>query len=154
MIIQTKYLGEIKVDKEKVIYFEEGLPGFVEETQFVLLHLPGNEVFQTLQSIHSPHLAFIVTSPYHFYDSYELKLDEALIRKLKIKKEEEVAIYTIVTLKDPFHTSTVNIKAPLIINLTNRLGKQYILNDETYSTKAPIVSIKTNYEEGAETCSY
>mgnify|MGYP001412447406 CR=1 FL=1 len=154
MIIQTKYLGKIEVDKEKVIYFEEGLPGFVDERQFVLLHLPGNEVFQTMQSVNNPHLAFIVTSPYHFYESYEVKLDDSIIQKLKIKQEEEVAIYTIVTLKDPFHTSTINVKAPLVINLTNQLGKQYILNDEEYSTKAPIVSIKANYGEGAESCSY
>lgn len=140
VIIDTKYLGKITVEKNQVIQFSSGLPGFVEEEKFVIHDIPGNPLFQTLQSVVTPNLAFIVTNPYHFYVDYTFKLDEQILEVLKIQSEQEVVVLSIVTLKSPFKTSTLNLKAPIIINSTEKQGKQYILNKEDYSTKAPIDS--------------
>lgn len=139
MAVQTKYLGEIDIEEAHVVDFPAGLPGFTDEVSFVLLDLPGNPVFQTLQSIETTELAFIVTNPYHFYKDYEFKLDDQIQESLEIKTEADVIVLSTVTLKDPFDTSTLNLKAPIIINSTSKLGKQYILNNDEYLTKAPIV---------------
>ncbi|MFC4023853.1 flagellar assembly protein FliW [Oceanobacillus longus] len=139
MKIQTKYLSEVEIEEYKIIQFPFGLPGFVHETQFVLLDLPDNPIFQILQSIASANVAFIVTNPYQIYEEYTFELDESLMESLQIKKEIEVAVLSIVTLKNPFKTSTLNMKAPIIINTTLRQGKQYILNSEDYSSKASII---------------
>lgn len=141
--IDTKYLGKIDIEKNEVIQFSTGLPGFVEETAFILLDLPGNPTFQILQSITTPSLAFVVTNPYHFYLDYTFKLDEQILESLEITNEQDVLVLTIVTLKSPFNTSTLNLKAPIIIHSTRKQGKQYILNQEEYITKAPIVSPNT-----------
>lgn len=138
MKIQSKYLDVVTIDKSKIIQFHSGIPGFLEETEFILLDLPGNPVFQTLQSINNPELAFIVTSPYNFYPDYEFKLNNQLLEKLQIKEKEEVVVLTIVTLVSPFKSSTINLKAPIIINSNRKLGKQHILNEENYPTKALI----------------
>jgi|SRR5690625_1603952 len=140
MKLDTKYLGEIEVEQSDIIRFPSGIPGFQEETEFVLLNLPGesSHLFQVLQSVKSSELAFIVTNPYYFYSDYEFKLDDAIIDQLEIQKEGEVTVFTIVTVKSPFASSTVNLKAPVIINHNKRLGKQYILNIDKYQTKAPI----------------
>lgn len=140
MKIETKYFGQISVDQNKVIHFVTGLPGFDEEKEFVLLKLSGTslEAFQMLQSIKTPGLAFVVTNPYYFYKDYEFRLNKTIKDLLKIEQQEDVLVLTIVTLKSPFDQSTINLKAPLIINLNRKLGKQYILNDENYPTKAPI----------------
>ncbi|MGJ9457624.1 flagellar assembly protein FliW [Oceanobacillus sp. CF4.6] len=139
MKIQTKYLSEVEIEDYKIIQFPFGLPGFVHETQFVLLDLPDNPIFQILQSIASANVAFIVTNPYQIYEEYTFELDESLMESLQIKKEIEVAVLSIVTLKNPFKTSTLNMKAPIIINSALRQGKQYILNSDDYSSKAPII---------------
>ncbi|WP_405100359.1 flagellar assembly protein FliW [Oceanobacillus sp. FSL H7-0719] len=138
MKLQTKYLGEIEVQAEKIIHFPKGLPGFQDETEFIILDLPDNTAFQLLQSVKTSALAFVITSPYLFYQDYTLNLNDDLIELLEIKKQEDVAVYNIVTLKNPFSESTINLRAPIIINTSSLLGKQYILNDSPYSSRAAI----------------
>ncbi|PAV31018.1 flagellar assembly protein FliW [Virgibacillus profundi] len=138
MRIQTKYLGDLAIDESKIIQFPAGLPGFINETGFVLLDLPDNPVFQILQSVSSADTAFIVTNPYHIYRDYSFDLDNNLMESLEISNEKDVTVLTIVTLKKPFQTSTLNLKAPIIINPNSKLGKQYILNVDDYPTKASI----------------
>ncbi|AXI10016.1 flagellar assembly protein FliW [Oceanobacillus sp. 143] len=140
MFIQTKYLGEVEINREKIIQFPSGLPGFGDELEFVLLHLPNNQVFQILQSTTTANVAFIVTNPYLIYGTYEFELDDNMLETLQIKDEKDVTVFSIVTLKDPFATSTLNLKAPIIINTTNKLGKQYILNTDIYQSKASITN--------------
>ncbi|SET09576.1 flagellar assembly factor FliW [Oceanobacillus limi] len=148
MKIQTKYLGELEIDDSNVIQFPSGLPGFVDQTKFILLDLPGNSVFQILQSITSINIAFVVTNPYHFYKDYEFELDDNLLESIDIKHKQEVVVYSIVTLKEPFANSTMNLKAPLILNSTNKLGKQYILNMDHYPTNASITPVGSSNRKG------
>src|SRR5690625_1287919 len=130
MLIETKYFGEMEIDEEKIIHFETGLPGFVHEQQFVVLDLPGNELLQILQSVHTPELAFFVTNPHYFYGNYEFKLEEHVVEALRIKDEKDIVILSIMTIKEPFANSTINLKAPVIINWDQKCGKQFILNDD------------------------
>lgn len=138
--IQTKYLGEVRVEQSQLIAFPAGLPGFIEETSFVLLNIPGNSVFQILQSISNPGIAFIVTDPYQLYKEYVIKLDDNLMESLHITTKEDVVVLSIVTLQEPFEDSTLNLKAPLIIHSKDLTGKQYIIHGDEYTTKAPITS--------------
>lgn len=146
--IDTKYVGTIDIKKNEIINFSVGLPGFSEEKEFILLDLPGNPTFQILQSIATTGLAFIVTNPYHFYVDYTFKLDDQMLESLQIKQPKDVIVLTIVTVKTPFDTSTLNLKAPIIIHSTRREAKQYILNHSAYMTKAPIVSPNTVQVKG------
>jgi len=151
MKIGTKYIGEIELEQEHIIEFQTGLPGFLDEKRFVLLNIPGNTVFQTLQSVKTPNLAFVVTDPYFIYQDYTFELDDNMIAYLKLETERDVKVLSIVTLKKPFDESTINLKAPIIINVNSNQGKQYILNDDTYLTKAPITA---QAEKGPTSCSY
>lgn len=148
MTVATKYLGDVKVESKDIIHFKNGLPGFITENKFMLMTFPENPIFQILQSLNTPELAFIVTDPYHFYHDYTFKLDETILRNLKIVDPKDVVVLTIVTLISPVEQSTINLKAPIIINRTQNLGKQYILNNENYQTKAPIVPPKASQAKG------
>ncbi|ASN04728.1 flagellar assembly protein FliW [Virgibacillus necropolis] len=148
MRIQTKYLGEVDSNEELVINFFSGLPGFTNESKFMLLDLPGNPVFQILQSIITPDIAFVLTNPYHFHQDYAFELDSTVNESLKITNEKDVTVFSIVTLKDPFENSTLNLKAPIIINPTSKLGKQYILNVDNYLTKTSITQVKSSVVRG------
>nr|WP_100010420.1 flagellar assembly protein FliW [Lentibacillus sediminis] len=138
MHIQTKYLGELEMDASKIIQFPAGIPGFKEETAFVLLDLPDNQLFQVLQSVQTVDVAFIVLHPFDLYPDYAFDLDDTMAEILEINKREDVVVLTIVTLKNPFAASTINLKAPILINPNRRLGKQYILNQDELASKAPI----------------
>lgn len=139
MLAQTKYLGEIEISEESIIHFPTGLPGFIDERQFALLDFPGNDFFQLLQSLTTPDLAFVVTDPYAFYEEYAFDLDDQTLEILDIEERKEVLILVIVTINEPFEKSTLNLKAPLVLNIVKHRAKQYILQSEEYIAQAPIV---------------
>lgn len=138
MLVDTKYLGKQDIEEDKIIYFETGIPGFQEEKKFVVLDIPGNDVMQIMQSLQNTNLAFFITNPYHFYHDYSFKLDDSVIDSLAIKDEKEVVIFVIMTIQEPFENSTLNLRAPVIINSDKKIGKQFILNDDDYPLKAAI----------------
>ncbi|MGG1594083.1 flagellar assembly protein FliW [Terribacillus saccharophilus] len=145
MNIETKYFGSMIVDEEKIIRFEKGLPGFKDEKAFVLIDFPDNPVFQILQSTTTPSVAFVVASPYHFNKEYEFDLAEEIKEELGITKPEQVNVLSILTLRDPFVESTINLQAPLIIKADSLVGQQMILS-EGYSSRAPMQAEKVKVD--------
>lgn len=138
MLIETKYLGEMNINEEKIIFFETGIPGFLDEKEFIILDIPDNDVLQLLQSLRTPNLAFFITNPHQFDEAYHFTLTDSVLETLQITSEKEIVILSIMTINEPFQASTINLQAPIIINSRRRLGKQVILNDDRYSMKAAI----------------
>ena len=66
MKIQTKYLGEIEINKDQIISFPKGLLGFEEHKEFVILGIQGNELFKFLQDIHHEYISFLLINPWDF----------------------------------------------------------------------------------------
>ncbi|ELK47063.1 flagellar assembly protein FliW [Halobacillus sp. ACCC02827] len=132
MYIQTKYFSELEVTDSDLLVFAHGLPGFEDYHQFVLLPIDDTGTYFVLQSVEEADVALIVTNPYLFYKNYSFDFDE---KSMGIKGLEEVAVYSVVTLEDPFEKSTLNLQAPIVINVRTKEGKQIILNDSVYRTK-------------------
>lgn len=145
MQIETKFHGPMTINKEQTWIFPKGLPGFEDEKSFVLLPIEGNELFQVLQSTESPMIAFIVTNPFTLISEYAFKIDDPTIELLNIKNQSEIFVLSVLSLKDPFESSTINLQAPLIFQSTSKKAKQMILNDGKYSMRHPIDS-KTKEE--------
>jgi len=138
MNLYTKYHGMIEVEKEDFIFFEHGIPGFVEEKHFILLPLEKDSPFFIMQSKITPELGFVVVNPFLFFTDYEFELSENDKDILKINNEEEVGVFAILTVKDPFAETTANLQAPVIINHKRNIAKQIILH-ETYKTRHKII---------------
>ncbi|MGG4491602.1 flagellar assembly protein FliW [Metabacillus idriensis] len=135
MLIQTKYHGEATIDEAQKITFEHGIPGFIEEKHFIMLPLEDDSSFFILQSVQSQNTAFVVTSPFVFFKDYEFDLDESTKELLMIESPNDVEVFVILTVSDPFTNSTANLQGPLILNKGKKLGKQLILNQPEYTTK-------------------
>ncbi|RSL29958.1 flagellar assembly protein FliW [Salibacterium salarium] len=140
MQLQTKHLGVLDIENEQILTFENGLPAFEEETAFVLLPFSSDEVFFILQSIHTPDLAFVMTDPFHFFNDYQVEVSDSVIEQLDIEKQEDVALFTVLNLQDPFSETTANLQAPVLINMVEKKGKQLILSDSPYERKHYIFS--------------
>ncbi|MFG6147992.1 flagellar assembly protein FliW [Halobacillus sp. B23F22_1] len=139
MKIHTKYFGEMDVMKEEFLDFTQGLPGFESYHSFVLLPVDEEGLYLALQSVEEAAVALIVTNPYLFYKQYEFELGEKSLSDLEINKPEDVAVYSVITLKEPFADSTLNLQAPIVVNVEKKLGKQVILHDTDYQTKHPLL---------------
>ena len=130
MKITTAYMGEVDINPSKIIKFEHGLPGFEEEKEFIQLPLSDDSVYQVLQSVRTAELAFIITSPYAVIADYSFELDESIIQALNIQSDNEVAVFVIISLKDTLENSTVNMKAPIVLNIEKKKAKQIILEED------------------------
>lgn len=138
MNIQTKFHGTLTIQQEQTWAFPKGMPGFEDEKEFLLLPIEENDIFQVLQSTKTPAVAFIIVNPYTIVEDYSFKVDEPTIDLLDIKDESDVFVLGVLSVKEPFETSTINLQAPLIFNSTKRKAKQMILNDNTFSMRHPI----------------
>lgn len=149
LTIETKYHGKMTVDEKNVFTFEKGLPGFSDETAFVLLPFAEESPFFILQSAQTPELAFVIADPFPFFPAYDFRLDDAVVNQLQIQSEGDVLVFVILTVADPFANSTANLQAPIVLNKANRYGKQVILADERYTTKHSLMSKITEEAEHA-----
>jgi flagellar assembly factor FliW len=137
--IDTKYHGSVEIIESEVLTFQKGIPGFPSEKQFALLPLSEDDIFYVMQSIPTPGLAFVLSSPFNFFGEYDFDLEETVIAELDLESENDVLVYSILTIQDPFEKTTANLQAPIIINSKNRRAKQVILYNEQYNTKHPII---------------
>lgn len=149
MKIKTANFGEINIAEEKIIHFQEGIPAFEEEKEFVIILNEDKEnPFHWLQSVKNSELSFVILNPFEIFSDYDILLPETAINKLNIEKEEDVIIYSMVVVPEDMIKMTTNLLGPIVINTKEMLGKQVILDDERYSTKHFIFN--QNSEVGGE----
>lgn len=129
MKIQTKFLGEVQIDPASIIQFPQGIPAFEEEKEFVVVPLGAQSPFVTLQSVQTPSVGFMAAYPYHFKPNYAFDLEQEDLQQLQIEKSEDVLVYAILTLKDTLENSTMNLLAPVAINVKKQIGKQVVLHE-------------------------
>lgn len=143
MAIVDEQLNNKQSYKEEIC-FEKGLPGFPDHFRFVLeqsdLELP----FAFLQSLEDTNISFLIGDPFAFFKEYEFDLPHEVESELEIKDINEVMVWVIITLKGSLEESTMNLKAPLVINKNRMLGKQVILNASRYSLREQI-SMKSTH---------
>ncbi|NLM75316.1 MAG: flagellar assembly protein FliW [Clostridiaceae bacterium] len=133
MQLETAHFGVIELDENEFIYFPEGIPGFEENKRFALIGYDPSVTssFFFLQSVENRDLCFIVTDPFAIYDNYEVNLDEEDVELLEITDPNTVMTLAIVVLPEDIQQTRVNLKAPVIINVEKKLGKQIIQNDDS-----------------------
>jgi flagellar assembly factor FliW len=139
MEITTSRFGNIKVAKEEIVTFPEGLLGFGSFKKFVILNTEGNSPFRWLQSLDDGDLAFIIIEPLNFMFSYEIDLADDEVAFLGLSKAEEVVIYAIVTIPENPKEMTANLQGPLVINAANRKARQIISGKSEHVLKARIL---------------
>lgn len=82
-----------------------------------------------LQSVEKYEIGFIVAYPFAFKKDYSFDLSEEDLEQLQIENEEDVLAYAVVTMKETLQDSTINLLAPLVINMDKKYGKQIVLQD-------------------------
>ncbi|MGG5255319.1 flagellar assembly protein FliW [Neobacillus sp. SM06] len=143
MKIYTKYHGEIEIEEKNIVHFPQGIPGFIEDKEFVLLPFSEDGIFKILQSIKETQIAFVVTNPFAFFKEYDFVLDDQTIQVLELTSEQDVDLYIILTLNEKIEKTTANLQAPVVINKKINRGKQVVLTNSNYTTKHFVFSHHT-----------
>jgi flagellar assembly factor FliW len=142
--VKTSRFGDIEVKQDDVISLPSGLIGFPELKEFVLLDHDKDSPFKWLQSLVDGTIAFVLINPLLFKSDYEVEVTEAEVAGLSLENEEDAVISVIVTMPTNPQQMTANLKAPLVFNLKNRLGKQIILTSNTYTPRHNIMEEMKN----------
>ncbi len=119
MIIQTKYHGEVTIKEEQIIHFSNGIPGFLDQKQFVILPLSEESPFLVLQSLKNAELGFIVGSRFLFFNQYEFDLEESVVDILGVEDANDAEVMVILTMGSSIEKTTANLRAPIIVNRKN-----------------------------------
>lgn len=130
-VIRTR-LGEREISLDSVICFPKGLIGVEERREFVLLPLGEETPFMLLQSTNDPNFGLLVTDPYTFMDAFEVRLDMAVKKTLRLENIKQAALLVTVTIpsSDP-ENLTLNLSGPIVINTKARIGMQIPQVDPT-----------------------
>jgi flagellar assembly factor FliW len=131
MQLNTAHFGCIEINEEDFIYFPEGIPGFENSKKYALIgNDSGEAVFFWLQSVDTPELCFVVTDPFMVYDGYGVDVEDEDVELLKITDANKVLSLTIVIIPEDINEIRVNLKAPILINMEKKLGKQIIQKND------------------------
>ncbi|GMV90365.1 MAG: hypothetical protein AMXMBFR82_01430 [Candidatus Hydrogenedentota bacterium] len=131
MKLETTRFGTLDVDPNSVITFTQPILGFQEFRRYVLLPGPSDHL-TWLQSTDSPDLAFILINPHAIMPEYTMDLRQQELSELAVSSADDLDVYTLIVVpQDPSKVRT-NLRAPILINTKQRLGKQTILERSTY----------------------
>lgn len=133
--LHTSRFGDFEVEASSVITIIGGIIGFPGLTKFVMLDY--NPPFSWLQSIENADLAFVVVNGAEFGENYRFPLPIG-DRDLDLKEEDDYAIITLVSVRPDPSQTTVNLKAPVVVNLRNRVGRQVVLDDTKFPMRFPL----------------
>lgn len=138
MIISTSRFGQVELKQEDVLTFPEGLLGFADLRKFVLLDDPNDEIFAWLQSCEAAQIAFPVLEPELFAANYKANLTKGDMEALKMTAQDKARYFSIVTIPDDPTQMTANLKAPVVINVAEKIARQCVLQDNNLAIREPI----------------
>lgn len=134
-VLQTERFGELTVPENELLHFPEGLLGFGDRKEFVLVQEAAYAPFLWLQSADDPHLSFVVVDPLTFVPDYKVEVKPAEVKSLELEDLDKARVLVIVVVRDDPDQITANLQGPLIINPEKGMGKQVVLLTDRYHTR-------------------
>ncbi|MBI3260676.1 MAG: flagellar assembly protein FliW [Ignavibacteriae bacterium] len=118
--------GNLQIEPKHIFTFADGILGFEDLTEFILINEESTSPFRWLVSIQKPSIGFPLLSPWHIELTYEPNIDYDLACH---------SLFVVVTLADEQKRMTANMKAPILLNTDEQTGKQIILTSGNYQAE-------------------
>lgn len=133
----------LKILDGKIINMNGSLLGFKHLNQFHFSVIEEDSPYGYLESTEDTNIGFIVASPFDFYKDYIFEIEDNEKSKLEVNSQDDVLVLGIMNMKEPFADSTINLLAPILINIHNGAARQIVLPPKyNYNTKSPLFIIK------------
>src|SRR5215831_16651417 len=142
--LSTVYFSELEYSNRDVYDFPAGLPGFEDQIAFLFVEQAHTRPLVYLQSLLNPKLCFLALPVLTVDPNYRLSLSADDLTALGLspsatpKIGSEIGCFTLMTLAEGADP-TVNLLAPIVINLQTRKGLQVIPAASEYSIQHPLV---------------
>jgi flagellar assembly factor FliW len=138
MVAETKFFGTIDIEDEKIIEFPMGIIGFENLKKFALIFDSEREErskISWLQSMEEPLMVLPVINPMDITESYNPVIEDEFMKIIGDPADEDVLIFTSMSIPSDLTKMTANLKAPFIINTVDRRAMQVIVENEDYPVK-------------------
>ena len=154
MKADSRIFGKIEIEDDKIITLEKGMIGFPNLNHFALIYDEEKEKkynsIMWLQSMDDADIAFPVMMPHMVKEDYNPNVSEEMIAPLGELTPENTYILVTVTVPKKVEEFSVNLKAPVVINMDNRKGVQLIVEDD-YPVKYKVYDVlKAKKEKAGE----
>lgn len=140
MEIKTKAYGSINIDDKQIIHFPNGLFGFESLNEFALLDAE-QQPFFWLQSLEVEQIAFILINPLIFRPDYDPSVVNNELEEIGLsdKDDENLLLFSIVTIPADQSRMTGNLQGPIIINKDTKIGRQFISTCSDWKVRHNII---------------
>lgn len=135
MKVSTTRFGELEVNKDDILTFNEGILGFETLKKFFIVDPGDQTLILWFQSAEDPSTAFPIIEPKIFSPDYVVKLMPSELNSLGLESVNEASVYTILTIPKDVTTMSANMKAPIIINNKSKLARQIVLQNSKLEVK-------------------
>jgi len=133
--INSLKLGDVEYKESDLITLSTPLLGFNELNDFLMISNETSYPFIWFQSVEDPTICFILVETIHFFPDYQPDIPKRELKVLASDDLSTIKIFAIVVIPDNPLEATLNLRAPLIVNLEKKLAKQIILDNDTYQIK-------------------
>lgn len=136
--ISTARFGEVSYSEHDVIEFPWGLPGFSHLRRFLALSLAEQPNFVWIQSVEDPGTALPAADPWQIFTDYEPRMPAYAVEALQLHDPEDFTVLCVVVVTKEARDMTMNLMAPIVVNLKTRQARQIMLENSGYSVRAEI----------------
>ena len=142
MTVKTRF-GEMDINEKDIIKFPNGIYGFEEIKEYVILKMEKDSPFIWMQAIKDGDLAFVLIDPRIFTEDYVLDVSEEDLNIIEMGSDQDIADYAIVTIPETVEEMTANLQGPILINVKKQLGVQGISLRDDYTVRHSILDRKS-----------
>lgn len=144
--IHSPVLGRIDVPASSIVEFVEPIAGFPGCARYALMPYvqDGREdaAMRWLQAVDPPYHTFLVTDPWNAVPQYQPEIAPSDVVDLGAREFGETTLLGIITVSREARELTINLQAPLLVNLEQGLARQVlILNGESYGTRTRVCEL-------------
>lgn len=148
--VKTLRFGTIEAGDEHLIRMRDGIIGMGKLKDFILVESPAYPLMLWLQSCDDERIAFPVIEPTFFKADYNPRLNQADKICLNLEDQDRLKLFTILTIPEVAENMTVNLRAPIAINLTKGTGAQIVLQDKDLQVRQPAWAAFSNARDQLE----
>ncbi len=134
--LKTTKFGEIEIDKSTIFDFVGPIIGFSDLKNYTIVDYKPDSPFKWLQSVEDMDLAFPITLCSFFGIDYQFNIPDEEAQKLKIENPDDIVVFNIVNIpsSNP-QGATVNMLAPIVVNLANKKAMQIVLKNTDFQVR-------------------
>ncbi len=151
-VISARF-GPCEVDSRWVFRLAAPLPGFEGRKRFAVLEIPEYLPLRWFQSLEDTQLCLPVIDAPLVRTDYEVQLSDSDAKVLRLERAEDACVFVIVVLAQQVEGVRVNLRAPIVCNLRERLAMQVVLNDPRYSVRCALLAPSSEEATEEKACS-